>query len=785
MGSVTVGDIKGTGFKYEQTAQEQETLPLEGTVAAILGTAHWGPINTPKYITEGITEFKNIFGDISSGYDEGHVAALYHFRQSALGYFTRISDGTEKKSYYIAKHPDASAESVGATVAPGVVVLESGTSDVLSIQIEDISEGLNETIPITFTGSALATSASSNVSSTTSTFVGNNTDNTPLNGTTYSLDITIDGTTYQLATIDLSAAADWDAVAAEIEADLQALTSGSETVVIAGGLIVISSVTVGVTSDVTIAAGTGGGTELLGAIDGLATYTTTVDNATNSPGQNSNETEIVSQINTEIVANATISTDYPTYIAPCSIYTSGADINKIAIIGPTTGSDTTITISGTANGVLSFATPVSGADGKQLGTFTAKYDGRKGNLISVDYVKTSATENELKIYFDSVLAASLVNINFDFTVDDSQFITNAINNELNLQEIVTYTHGVDQDGITLSPAVVDTDVYPDTLVASLANGASGDTGVDVTTDLIPEVTKYNNVNVYDFDIIGTPGYPDETVQDELQAVASKRQDVLALFDTPSLSVSQLINWMDGNASLGRDTRLNSDYVALYYPFVKVRKKLYDTVETKTTNDLGDYSPLTRVFAGIARSDALTNNKFWAPAGIRTAMNDIEGLQYTIDDDAHDSIYADAYDRVANIVTYTNEDGFFIKGQKTGLRKNANGKLTALSRINVARSGMYIKRQIFKQSKFFMWGPADDIIRDDFKKMIVRILDYLVSVRAIEDNYIVICDKSNNPASIRNNKGLVSDFDWTPLKSVERVKCYSNIKESGDTIVSIV
>lgn len=115
------------------------------------------------------------------------------------------------------------------------------------------------------------------IGSTPTTFVGANTDSTALTGTDYTLDVKIDTTTYQLASMDLSTTGndDWDAVAAVIQTTLRTATSGTETVIVTGGEIIITSDSTNL--PVTISAGTASGTELLAAIDGIATYTTFLD----------------------------------------------------------------------------------------------------------------------------------------------------------------------------------------------------------------------------------------------------------------------------------------------------------------------------------------------------------------------------------------------------------------------------------------------------------------------------------------------------------------------------
>jgi hypothetical protein len=134
MAEYTVSDILGVGFKYEQTAEEQIVPAVVGTKAALIGSANWGPIATPIYISGGLQEFKTRFGFAGTSVDEGYEAALYHFKWSNQGYFSRVSSTSTpaKRSY----------KEVTTSVLPAII-----TGDV------DITDGINliQNSGITFT----------------------------------------------------------------------------------------------------------------------------------------------------------------------------------------------------------------------------------------------------------------------------------------------------------------------------------------------------------------------------------------------------------------------------------------------------------------------------------------------------------------------------------------------------------------------------------------------------------------------------------------------------------
>jgi hypothetical protein len=131
--------------------------------------------------------------------------------------------------------------------------------------------------------------------------------------------------------------------------------------------------------------------------------------------------------------------------------------------------------------------------------------------------------------------------------------------------------------------------------------------------------------------------------------------------------------------------------------------------------------------------------------------------------------------------FTINNGFFVNGQKTTLRKNARGNLTALSRINVMRVGLFIKKEVSRIVPLFFHQPNDTRSQKDFEAILKSILSTLVNLRAIEDNYIARCDISTNPPEVTNNNGLIAQIEFTPIKTIERIKLIANIKEKKSTV----
>ena len=115
----------------------------------------------------------------------------------------------------------------------------------------------------------------------------------------------------------------------------------------------------------------------------------------------------------------------------------------------------------------------------------------------------------------------------------------------------------------------------------------------------------------------------------------------------------------------------------------------------------------------------------------------------------------------------------IFGQKTRAR-NAS----ALDRVNVARLIIYMRSQLTKLAKPYLFEPNDKITRDEVKQAVESLLVELVSLRALYD-FLVVCDESNNtPARIDRNE-LYVDIAIEPVKAIEFIYIPLRIKNTGE------
>ena len=172
--------------------------------------------------------------------------------------------------------------------------------------------------------------------------------------------------------------------------------------------------------------------------------------------------------------------------------------------------------------------------------------------------------------------------------------------------------------------------------------------------------------------------------------------------------------------------------------------------------------------------------WFAPAGTRRGgitnasstgfiNNEGEFVPVTLNNGQRDTLY----ENNINPITFISGSGLVAFGQKTRAR-NAS----ALDRINVARLIIYMRKQLKKLAKPYLFEPNDKITRDEIKASAESLLLELVGNRALYD-FLVVCDETNNtPARIDRNE-LYLDIAIEPVKAVEFIYIPLRIKNTGE------
>ena len=279
-----------------------------------------------------------------------------------------------------------------------------------------------------------------------------------------------------------------------------------------------------------------------------------------------------------------------------------------------------------------------------------------------------------------------------------------------------------------------------------------------------------------FNLMATPGYP-ELIGEMISLNYDRGLTAFVVGDSPARltpDATSLNEWAT-NVNLApedNDDGLVSrdEYFGIFYPWGFTSDNFGNNVVVP---------PSHMMLRTMALSDQVSYPWF-APAGTRrggitnataTGYVDAEGEFVTValNEGQRDTLYAQA----VNPITFINGAGLVNYGQKTRARGSS-----ALDRINVARLVIYLRSQLNKLAKPYIFEPNDKITRDQIKQAAESLMLELVGQRALYD-FLVVCDESNNTPSRIDRNELYLDIAIEPVKAVEFIYIPLRLKNTGE------
>lgn len=268
----------------------------------------------------------------------------------------------------------------------------------------------------------------------------------------------------------------------------------------------------------------------------------------------------------------------------------------------------------------------------------------------------------------------------------------------------------------------------------------------------------------DLDLIAVPGHSSTSVITALLDLCQNvRMDCMAIIDPPfGLTVKEIVDWQNGSHPLNT-TRFDSDFGALYWPWVKIRDN-YNRVDIWAP-------PSGSVMATIARSDQISA-PWYAPAGVnRGVVPNITDVFSRPTLEERDLMYG--YRNAINpIVQFVDFDGFVIWGQKTLQRRP-----TALDRVNVRRLMFVIEKRIRAASRQLLFDPHDDILRQKFVRISTAILSEIQVGRGVND-FRVKCDEEINTPDVIDRNEMRARIGVQPIRAAEFIFIEFSIHRTG-------
>ena len=284
----------------------------------------------------------------------------------------------------------------------------------------------------------------------------------------------------------------------------------------------------------------------------------------------------------------------------------------------------------------------------------------------------------------------------------------------------------------------------------------GSTGSGVGASSTAESTLKNKSIALD-SVFGGSGSSQNTI---VKNVVEDRGDCIGVCHVPS--------------STGIDASVNSPVNSSSENIISVfGEKLHVDINRLASGVVTDSSliqtPLTSDVAGcLARTDRLSNPWFSPGGATRGRILDVVRLAKDLTDSNQDTLYDN---KVNPVVTFPGE-GTILFGDKTN-----KPSTSTLSRINVARLFLYLKKVIGTSARSLLFEQNDDITRGLFVNAVTPLLETIRGQRGITD-FRVICDESNNTSDIVDSNQFVADIFIKPTKSINFIRLRFTNKSEG-------
>ena len=290
-------------------------------------------------------------------------------------------------------------------------------------------------------------------------------------------------------------------------------------------------------------------------------------------------------------------------------------------------------------------------------------------------------------------------------------------------------------------------------------GALDSTKADINGgyDILGNTEEYD----VDFLIQGSASYGKEEAQalaSKLISVAEIRKDSIA-FISPYRGAFLSESADNKTNTINSADAITDNVVSFFAPLPSSSYAVFDSGYKYMYDRFANtfrYVPLNGDIAGICARNDINNFPWFSPAGTArgSILNAIK-LAYNPTKAQRDVLYTNRI----NPVIFSPGDGIILFGDKTGL-----ARASAFDRINVRRLFLFLEDAISAAAKDQLFEFNDEITRTNFVNIVEPFLRDVQAKRGIFD-YVVICDETNNTASVIDNNEFVADIFIKPARSI--------------------
>ena len=297
-----------------------------------------------------------------------------------------------------------------------------------------------------------------------------------------------------------------------------------------------------------------------------------------------------------------------------------------------------------------------------------------------------------------------------------------------------------------------------------------------------QIFENDGINNVDFLLMGGGNLTKDNARslaNTLIQVAEERKDAVAfispsrdsiLSDNPSQS--NLVTVLD-------DETITTNVINFFDPIVSTTFAVFDSgykYMYDRFNEVFRYVPLNGDIAGTCARNDINDFPWFSPAGTdRGAILNAVKLPYNPTRLQRDKLYSNRINPVIN----SPGAGIILFGDKTGF-----AKASAFDRINVRRLFIFLEQGIAAAAKDQLFEFNDEITRANFVNIVEPFLRDVQSKRGIQD-YVVVCDETNNTAAVIDNNEFVADIFIKPARSINFIGLTFVATRSGISFEEVI
>mgnify|MGYP001288785036 CR=1 FL=1 len=297
-----------------------------------------------------------------------------------------------------------------------------------------------------------------------------------------------------------------------------------------------------------------------------------------------------------------------------------------------------------------------------------------------------------------------------------------------------------------------------------------------------QIFENDGINNVDFLLMGGGNLTKDNTRslaNTLIQVAEERKDAVAfispsrdsiLSDNPSQS--NLVTVLD-------DETITTNVINFFDPIVSTTFAVFDSgykYMYDRFNEVFRYVPLNGDIAGTCARNDINDFPWFSPAGTdRGAILNAVKLPYNPTRLQRDKLYSNRINPVIN----SPGAGIILFGDKTGF-----AKASAFDRINVRRLFIFLEQGIAAAAKDQLFEFNDEITRANFVNIVEPFLRDVQSKRGIQD-YVVVCDETNNTAAVIDNNEFVADIFIKPARSINFIGLTFVATRSGISFEEVI